>query len=151
MPDGAAGPSVRTCEPTAQRGASLGVRYRTGGRESKRVQIGGFGSEQDARAALERALEKLRRTSRSGRSLTLAEFVDEYLAQHEVAPVTLEKLRFLLTRAVQAFGGAYLDELTGSGRDLGVADDGPPWLPLRRNPGAPAGARQSGRLEDARQ
>jgi integrase len=86
-------------------------RYRTGGRESKRVQVGGFGSEQDAQAALERALEKLRRASRSGRRLTLAELVDEYLAQHEVSPVTLEKLRFLLTPAVQAFGGAYLDEL----------------------------------------
>jgi integrase len=86
-------------------------RYRTGGRESRRVQVGGFGSEQDARAALQRALEKLRRASRIGRRLTLAELVDEYLAQHEVSPATLEKLRFLLTRAVQAFGGACLDEL----------------------------------------
>jgi integrase len=42
---------------------------------------------------------------------TLAEFVDKYLAQHEVSPVTLAKLRFLLTRAVRAFGDCYLDEL----------------------------------------
>jgi integrase len=86
-------------------------RHRAGGRDSKRVQRGGFRSEADARAALERALEKLRRESGVGERLTLAEFVDEYLAQHEVSPVTLEKLRFLLARAVQAFGDYYLDEL----------------------------------------
>ena len=42
---------------------------------------------------------------------TLAEFVDEYLAQHEASPVTVEKLRFLLDRAVAAFGDYRLDEL----------------------------------------
>ena len=41
----------------------------------------------------------------------LAEFVDEYLAQHEASPVTLGKLRFLLDRAVAAFGDYRLDEL----------------------------------------
>jgi integrase len=86
-------------------------RFRTGGRDSTRVQRGGFRTEADARAALERALEKLRREGGVGRRPTLAEFVDEYLAQHEVSPVTLEKLRFLLTRAVRAFGGYHLDEL----------------------------------------
>src|SRR6266540_2803823 len=86
-------------------------RYRAGGRDAKRVQRGGFRSEAVARAGLERALEKLRRESGVGRRLTLAEFVDEYLAQHEVSPVTLEKLRFLLSRAVQTFGDYYLDEL----------------------------------------
>jgi integrase len=75
------------------------------------VQRGRFRSEEDARAALERALEKLRRESGVARRPTLAEFVDEYLAQHEVSPVTLEKLRFLLTRAVHTFGEYYLDEL----------------------------------------
>ena len=86
-------------------------RYRTGGRNSKRIQRGGFRSEADARVALERVLETHRRGRGVGRRLTLAEFVDEYLAQHEVSPVTLEKLRFLLARAVQAFGDYYLDEL----------------------------------------
>jgi integrase len=86
-------------------------RYRTGGRDSKRVQRGGFRNEADARVALERALEKHRRGRGVGQRLTLAEFVDEYLAQHEVSLVTLAKLRFLLSRAVQAFGGYYLDEL----------------------------------------
>ena len=86
-------------------------RYRVGGREGKRVQRGGFMTEADARAALERALERLRRTSAIGRTVTLAEFIEEYLAQHEASPVTLKKLRFLLTRAVQAFGDYRLDEL----------------------------------------
>jgi integrase len=86
-------------------------RYRVGGRGSQRVQLGGFRSEADARAALERVLENLRRERRVARRLTLAEFVDEYLRQHEVSPVTLNKLRFLLRRAVQSFGDYYLDEL----------------------------------------
>jgi hypothetical protein len=83
----------------------LGIyRYRTGGRISKRIQRGGFPSEQDARAALERALEKLRRADGSARMLTLAELVERYLDQHEVSPVTLEKLRWLLKHALAAFG-----------------------------------------------
>jgi hypothetical protein len=36
-------------------------RYRVGGRDSKRVQRGGFRTERDAREALERELEVLRR------------------------------------------------------------------------------------------
>ena len=79
-------------------------RYRTGGRDSKRVQLGGFASEQDARNALERELERLRRERRISRSLTLAELVETYLAQHDVQPVTIEKLRYLLTKATTAFG-----------------------------------------------
>jgi hypothetical protein len=74
------------------------------------IQRGGFASEQDARASLERALEKLRRANGGARMLTLAELVERYLAQHEVSPVTLEKLRWLLKHVV-AFGGRRLDEL----------------------------------------
>ena len=44
-------------------------RYRTGGRDSKRVQRGGFPSERDARDALERELERLRRERRMGKRL----------------------------------------------------------------------------------
>jgi hypothetical protein len=36
-------------------------RHRVGGRDSRRVQRGGFASERDATEALERALERLRR------------------------------------------------------------------------------------------
>jgi integrase len=86
-------------------------RYRAGGREARRVQRGGFATEEDARAALERALERLRRENGIARTLTLTEFVHEYLEQHEASPVTLKKLHFLLARAVAAFGDYRLDEL----------------------------------------
>jgi hypothetical protein len=86
-------------------------RYRTGGRTAKRIQRGGFASEEHARAALERALEKLRRSDGTRRMLTLAELVEQYLAQHAAEPVTVEKLRWLLTHAVVAFGERRLEEL----------------------------------------
>jgi integrase len=86
-------------------------RYRVGGRESRRVQRGGFVSERDAAEALERELERLRRERRVSRSLTLAELVEVYLAQHDVEPVTIEKLRWLLAKAVAAFGDRPVGEL----------------------------------------
>ena len=87
-------------------------RYRTGGRDSKRVQRGGFASEQDARDALERELERLRRERRIARRLTLTELVETYLAQHDVQPVTIEKLRYLLSKATAVFGDRKIGELT---------------------------------------
>ena len=75
-------------------------RYRMGGRDSKRVQRGGFASERDAAEALERELERLRRERRVARSLTVTELVEVYLAQHDVEPVTIDKLRWLLGKAV---------------------------------------------------
>ena len=87
-------------------------RYRTGGRDSKRIQRGGFGSEQDARGALERELERLRRERRIARRLTLAELVEAYLEQHDVQPVTIEKLRYLLSKATAVFGDRRIGELT---------------------------------------
>ncbi|HYY33800.1 MAG TPA: site-specific integrase [Gaiellaceae bacterium] len=86
-------------------------RYRLGGRGSKRVQRGGFGSEQDAAEALGRELERLRRERRVSTSLTLAELVEMYLAQHDVEQVTIEKLRWLLGKAVAAFGARPISEL----------------------------------------
>src|SRR5581483_4798391 len=87
-------------------------RYRTGGRDSKRVQRGGFASEQDARDALERELERLRRERRITRRLTLSELVETYLDQHDVQPVTIEKLRWLLSKATAVFGDRRIGELT---------------------------------------
>jgi integrase len=87
-------------------------RYRTGGRDSKRVQRGGFACEQDARDALERELERLRRERRISRRLTLSELVDTYLDQHDVQPVTIEKLRYLLGKATAVFGDRPIGELT---------------------------------------
>jgi len=87
-------------------------RYWTGGRNSKRVQRGGFVSEQDARDGLERELERLRQERRITRRLTLSELVETYLAQHDVQPVTIEKLRYLLSKATAVFGDRRIGELT---------------------------------------
>ncbi len=86
-------------------------RYRLGGRGSRRVQRGGFASERDASEALERALERVRRERGCGTALTLAELVDQYLAQHDGKPGTIEKLRWLLTQSVKAFGTRRLPQL----------------------------------------
>jgi integrase len=86
-------------------------RYRSGGRGSRRVQHGGFVSEQDARESLDRALERVRRANGKGSMLTLAELVDEYLAQHDAQPETIEKLRWLLLKAVSEFGNQRLGQL----------------------------------------
>ena len=62
--------------------------------------------------ALERELERLRRERRIARRLTLAELVEVYLAQHDVQPVTIEKLRYLLSKATAVFGDRKIGELT---------------------------------------
>jgi hypothetical protein len=82
----------------------VGLPLPDGGRGSKRVQRGGFACEQDARDALERELERLRRKQRITRRLTLSEFVEAYLAQHDVQPVTIQKLRYLLSKATAVLG-----------------------------------------------
>jgi integrase len=92
-------------------GSRWAYRYRIGGRGSKRVQRGGFASEQAAAAALERKLERLRREQGLVESPTLAEFVEVYLAQHEGEPETTAKLRWLLHAAVCVFGEKRLSEL----------------------------------------
>jgi integrase len=96
-----------------QRGDGMrwAYRYRVGGRGSRRVQRGGFASEQAAAEALERALEQRRREQGLVESPTLAEFVDVYLAQHEGEPETTEKLRWLLAKAVRVFGEGRLSQL----------------------------------------
>src|SRR5512133_3307003 len=97
------------CGPDGER--LWAYRYRTGGRDSKRVQRGGYASEADARDALERELERLRREARIARRLTLDELVGTYLAQHDVQPVTIEKLRYLLSKATAVFGDRRIGEL----------------------------------------
>src|SRR5215211_6265183 len=86
-------------------------RYRTGGPGSRRLQRGGFFSERDATEALERSLERLRRQNGVGSTLTLTELVVEYLAQYDAEPETIEKLCWLLAKALRAFGGRRLPEL----------------------------------------
>ncbi len=66
---------------------------------------------------------------RVSRSLTVAELVDAYLAQHDVEPVTIEKLRWLLGKAVavsHAIG--LLDELSAGQRPRWTLVDAA-WTP----------------------
>jgi hypothetical protein len=60
---------------------------------------------------LQRDLEHRRRERRIAGTLTLGELVEAYLAQHDVEPVTIEKLRWLLGKAVAAFGERPVGEL----------------------------------------
>ena len=92
-------------------GTRWAYRYRVGGRGSRRLQRGGFASEAAAAEALERTLERLRREQGLMETPTLAEFVDVYLAQHEGEPETVEKLRWLLAKAMRAFGDRRLSQL----------------------------------------
>jgi hypothetical protein len=124
-------------------------RYRVGGRGAKRVQRGGFASERDAADALERELERLRREQRVSRSLTLAELVEAYLAHHDVEPVTIEKLRWLLGKAVARFRRSTGRRAALAG-DRRLADRALAGLPVRRHAGAAAGALTRGRLGDDR-
>jgi hypothetical protein len=86
-------------------------RYWVGSRGSRRVQRGGYESEQAATEALERALERLRRERGLIEAPTLSELVDVYLAQHGGEPETVEKLRWLLATAVRAFGERRINQL----------------------------------------
>jgi hypothetical protein len=86
-------------------------RYRVGGRGSRRVQRGGFATEQAAVEALERALERLRRERGLVETPTLAEFVDVYLRQHGGESETVDKLRWLLAKSVRVFGDRRLGQL----------------------------------------
>ena len=51
------------------------------------------------------------RTGGPGSRLAVKELVDEYLAQHEAEPETIDKLCRLLAKALRAFGGRRLPEL----------------------------------------
>src|SRR5438094_2518012 len=109
--DGAAG-SGRTDEVEGgRRRGALGIplsgwRARLAARPAWRLSVGAR-----RREALERALERLRRANGTGTTLTLAALVDEYLAQHDAQPETIEKLRWLLSKAVNEFGDQRLGQL----------------------------------------
>jgi integrase len=86
-------------------------RYRVDGRGSARPQVGGFASQGEALHALQVDLERLhRRNGRLGQ-ITLRELADEYLAQHEAAPRTIAKLRWLLAKATCALGNRRVVDL----------------------------------------
>ena len=81
-------------------------RYRVDGRRSARPQLGGFATQGEATQALQAVLERLHRRNGRLAQITLSELVAEYLAQHEAEPRTIAKLRWLLAKAVCAFGDA---------------------------------------------
>ena len=91
-----------------------GYRYRLAGRDSRRIQSGGFPTEQAAHAALERALEQARREQGLVGPITVAELAATYLAQHDAEPVTISKLSWLLTKSVTAFGDRPITTLRGA-------------------------------------
>ena len=90
---------------------SWAYRYRLGGRDSQRIQCGGFSSRQAAAEGLQRALGRVRHQQARGDTPTLTELVDVYLAQHEAEPETLEKLAYLLGKATRAFGQQPISQL----------------------------------------
>ncbi len=86
-------------------------RYRLEGRGSERPQVGGVGTRADAEKARRKVLDRL--GPGGGRAtITLAEFVDEYLEMHQAAPVTIAKLRWLLGKATTVLGEKRLADLS---------------------------------------
>ena len=86
-------------------------RYRLEGRGSARLQVGGFASQAEAQQALAKALRCLGPGGRAA-TITLGELVDEYLQLHQAEPVTIAKLRWLLSKATGALGEVRLADLS---------------------------------------
>ena len=75
------------------------------------MQRSGFPTEEAAGQALGRALERTRQEQGLAQAPTLSELVEIYLAQHDTEPETLDKLRWLLSKATAAFGNTPISEL----------------------------------------
>ena len=86
-------------------------RYRLEGRSSERPQVGGFATRAEAEKALRKVLDRLG-PGGGGATITLAAFVDEYLAMHQAAPVTIAKLRWLLGKTTAELGEKRLADLS---------------------------------------
>ena len=100
---------LRTKGPNGQ--PLWAYRYRLEGRGSERRQVGGFATQAEAEKVLRKVLDRL--GPGGGRAtITLAEFVDEYLEMHQAAPVTIAKLRWLLGKATAALGEKRLADLS---------------------------------------
>lgn len=125
--------------------ATWAYRYRTGGRDSRRVQRSGFPSQQAAAQALDRALERLRQEHGLVHTPTLSELVEMYLAQHDTEPETIEKLRWLLGKATARFRELRISELASveiaAWRMTIPSDTGsrPPRHSAKRSPARSAG------------
>lgn len=86
-------------------------RYRVAGRDSARRQAGGFTTKAEAQRALQNRLARLLPGGRA-ETLTLAEWVEEYLGAHQGERVTIAKLRWLLGKATAALGEVRLAEIS---------------------------------------
>jgi integrase len=86
-------------------------RYRVAGRGSARLQVGGFSTRAEAQRALQNKLARLVPGGRSA-TLTLGEWVVEYLDTHPGERVTVAKLRWLLGKATAELGEVRLAELS---------------------------------------
>jgi hypothetical protein len=79
-------------------------RYRVvAGRGSARLQVGGFSSRAEAQRALQNKLARLFPGGRPA-TMTLGEWVAEYLDTHQGERVTVAKLRWLLGTATAELG-----------------------------------------------
>jgi integrase len=80
--------------------------YRYRDASGKRRQRGGFKTKGEASAALSSALDDVRLgpLAASRRQWTLSELSNRYLAQHQAAPATIARLRFMLKKAEATFG-----------------------------------------------
>ena len=96
---------LRSCRSDGK--ARWAYRYRVNGCYSKRPQVGGFATRDEAQRALRRELARLR----PGREMTVAELVEKYLNVHQAAPSTIEKLRWLLSKVTAAFGDRLIADL----------------------------------------
>jgi integrase len=96
---------LRSCRSDGK--ARWAYRYRVNGSRSKRPQVGTFETREEAERALKRELARLR----PGRDMTLTELVEKYLEVHQAAPSTIEKLRWLLSKATAGFGERLIAEL----------------------------------------
>jgi integrase len=85
-------------------------RYRVAGRGSARLQ-GGFSTRAEAQRALQNKLARLLPGGRSA-TMTLGEWVEEYLQAHQGERVTVAKLRWLLGKATAELGEVRLAELS---------------------------------------
>src|SRR5436190_14997736 len=95
---------VLKLKATCADGAPLwAYRYRLAGRGSARLQVGGFSSKTEAQRALQNKLARLL-SGRRTVTLTLGEWIEEYLEAHQGERVTVAKLRWLLGKATAGTG-----------------------------------------------
>jgi integrase len=92
------------------------ARYREGGRDSRRVQRGGFPTKREAEEWRDARLRELR--SGIVAAVTLNELVRDFLAQYDRSPSRVDVMTWALSQAQQRFGHVRVDRLNA--RDLGA-------------------------------